>query len=207
MKKIVIILFISLISLSIYAQNISGKWNGILKVQGTQLRLVFNIVKTDNGYSSTMDSPDQGAKGIPVTQTIFSNSILKLEVSNAGIKYEGTLNKDGVFNGTFKQGGLSLPLSIEEESIWGVTAELNIKYKKPVPLDQELKVVARITRNTSRIFEGEGKILLENGDIAVTATGKYIKMSLNKIVDVDVNDEDVACNTIVTGNNISEIEY
>jgi len=117
MKKIVIILFISLISLSIYAQNISGKWNGILKVQGTQLRLVFNIVKTDNGYSSTMDSPDQGAKGIPVTQTSFSNSILKLEVSNAGIKYEGTLNKDGVFNGTFKQGGLSLPLILSKGNI------------------------------------------------------------------------------------------
>lgn len=100
---------------------------------------------------------------------------------------------------------LGRAISIEEETIWGVTAELNIKYKKPVPLDQELKVVAKITRNSSRMFEGEGKILLANGDIAVTATGKYIKMSLDKIA--DVNDEDVAWNIVVTENGISEIEY
>ncbi len=100
---------------------------------------------------------------------------------------------------------LGRAITIEEETIWGVTAELNIKYKKPVPLDQELKVVAKITRNTSRMFEGEGKILLANGDIAVTATGKYIKMSLDKIA--DVNDEDLAWNIVVTENDISEIEY
>lgn len=113
----------------------------------------------------------------------------------------------GGISATILDETLGRVISIEEESIWGVTAELNIKYKKPVPLDQELKVVARITRNTSRIFEGEGKILLANGDIAVTATGKYIKMSLNKIVDVNVNDDDVAWNIIVTENDISEIEY
>ncbi len=117
MKITGLILFAFLTSLSIYAQDISGNWNGILKVQGTQLRLVFNITKTDKGYSSTMDSPDQGAKGIPVTTTSYDNSILKLEVSNAGIKYEGTLNEDGVFNGTFKQGSLSVPLILSKENI------------------------------------------------------------------------------------------
>ena len=111
----------------------------------------------------------------------------------------------GGISATILDETLGRAISIEEETIWGVTAELNIKYKKPVPLDQELKVVAKITRNTSRMFEGEGKILLANGDIAVTATGKYIKMSLDKIA--DVNDEDVAWNIVVTENDISEIEY
>jgi len=111
----------------------------------------------------------------------------------------------GGISATILDETLGRAISIEEETIWGVTAELNIKYRKPVPLDQELKVVAKITRNTSRMFEGEGKILLANGDIAVTATGKYIKMSLDKIA--DVNDEDVAWNIVVTENGISEIEY
>lgn len=111
----------------------------------------------------------------------------------------------GGISATILDETLGRAISIEEETIWGVTVELNIKYKKPVPLDQELKVVAKVTRNTSRMFEGEGKIILANGDIAVTATGKYIKMSLDKIA--DVNDEDVARNIVVTENDISEIEY
>ena len=111
----------------------------------------------------------------------------------------------GGISATILDETLGRVISIEEETIWGVTAELNIKYKKPVPLDQELKVVAKITRNTSRMFEGEGKILLANGDVAVTATGKYMKMSLDKIA--DVNDEDVAWNIVVTENDISEIEF
>jgi len=111
----------------------------------------------------------------------------------------------GGISATILDETLGRVISIEEESIWGVTVELNIRFKKPVPLDQELKVVAKITKNTSRLFEGEGKILLANGDIAVVATGKYIKMSLDKIA--DVNDEDVARNIIITENDLSEIEY
>ena len=117
MKKTVLIIIIFLTSLSINAQDISGNWNGILKVQGTELRLVFNISKIDAGYSSTMDSPDQGAKGIPVTTTSFENSILKIEILNAGIKYEGTLDADDVFNGTFKQGGFSIPMILNKGEI------------------------------------------------------------------------------------------
>jgi hypothetical protein len=115
--------------LSIYAQEISGKWNGILKVQGIQLKLVFNINKTATGYSSTMDSPDQGANGIPVTNTSFNNAILIFEVLSAGIKYEGTLNNDGAINGTFKQSGQSFPLILTKET---VEKEKVIRPQEPV---------------------------------------------------------------------------
>ncbi len=117
MKKSGLILFTILTTLSIYSQGISGKWNGILEVQGTQLRLVFNISPTEKGYSSTMDSPDQGAKGIQVTSISYENQILKLEVSSAGIQYEGTLNKENVFVGTFKQGGQSFPFNLTKEKV------------------------------------------------------------------------------------------
>lgn len=95
-------------------------------------------------------------------------------------------------------------IMIDDETVWGVTAELNLKFKKPVPLNQELKVVAKLTRNTKRIFEGEGKIILENGDIAVTATGKYMKLPIDKIA--EVNDEDIAWNKVIK-DDISEIDY
>ena len=82
MKKPTLILIAILTTLSIYGQDITGQWNGLLKVQGIQLRVVFNISKAGTGYSSTMDSPDQGAKGIPVTSTSFEKAVLKLSARN-----------------------------------------------------------------------------------------------------------------------------
>jgi pimeloyl-ACP methyl ester carboxylesterase len=100
-----------------FGQNITGPWNGILKVQGTQLRIVFNINKVENGYSSTMDSPDQHATGIPVTSTSFENSTLKLAVPNLRIEYEGILDNNNIIVGNFKQGGMSFPLNLSKETV------------------------------------------------------------------------------------------
>lgn len=82
-------------------------------------------------------------------------------------------------------------INIDEPEVWGVTVDLKLRYKKPVPLDCELKVVGRITKNTKRIFEGTGEIILPNGDIAVVAEGRYMKLPLNKISngDYDMNEE------------------
>ena len=100
-----------------HGQDITGHWNGRLKVQGTQLRLVFNITKIDNVVSATMDSPDQGVKGIPTTTTGFENATLKITITNAKITYEGTLGKDSIIVGTFKQGGQSFPMNLSKEII------------------------------------------------------------------------------------------
>lgn len=74
-------------------------------------------------------------------------------------------------------------IMIKDSKMWGVTIELNISYKKPVPLNIELKTVGRITKDSSRIFEGTGELLLPNGEIAATAHGRYMKMSIDKISD------------------------
>lgn len=100
-----------------FGQDITGQWNGVLKVQGTQLRIVFNIIKAENGLSSTMDSPDQGAKGIPVTSTNFENQTLKLAVANLKIEYEGILDKDNIIVGNFQQAGMSFPMNLSKEKI------------------------------------------------------------------------------------------
>ena len=81
-------------------------------------------------------------------------------------------------------------ISIKDESIWGVTGSLEIRYKKPVPVDCDIITVARITRDTRKLFEGEGEIILPNGEIAVTASAKYVKMPIEKIADeVDMQEE------------------
>ncbi len=67
--------------------------------------------------------------------------------------------------------------------IWGVTAELNIRFKEPVPLNEQLKVIGRVTKETRRFFQGSGELLLPNGKTAIEGYGKYIKLSLDKIAD------------------------
>ena len=77
-------------------------------------------------------------------------------------------------------------IMIESESeIWGVTIDLQVRFKKPVPLDEELRVIGRITKNSSRFFEGTGELLLEDGTVAAEGHGKYLKAPLGKIADFD----------------------
>ncbi len=76
-----------------------------------------------------------------------------------------------------------------EPDIFGVTVELNLQYKKPVPLGEELIVKGRVDNNRSRMFSGSGEILLPNGEVAVTAMAKYMKMPLEKIAGGDMGDE------------------
>ena len=71
--------------------------------------------------------------------------------------------------------------------VWGVTVELNIRFKKPVPLGQELRVIGRITKDSSRFFEGTGELLLEDGTIGAEGHGKYLKVPLERIADFDVD--------------------
>jgi uncharacterized protein len=133
MKKVTSIIILGLTTLTMFGQEIVGPWYGKLEVRGIQLRIVFNITKTENGYTSTMDSPDQGANGIPVTTTSFESPVLKLGITSAGIAYEGTLDNTNTITGTFKQGGMSLPLNLGREKLEAKKAARPQEPTKPYP--------------------------------------------------------------------------
>lgn len=99
---------------SMRAQDITGQWNGVLSVQGIQLRLVFHVSEADNGYTATMDSPDQGAAGIPVTRTNFTDGAITFEVANLDVQYTGNLEGEGI-KGTFTQRGMAFPMDLSRE--------------------------------------------------------------------------------------------
>lgn len=100
--------------------------------------------------------------------------------------YPGRLH--GGIASTILDEAIGRTVSINDETVWGVTLELNVKFRKPIPLNSELKVVCELTKNSSRMFEGKGKIFLNNGDVAVSAWGKYIKMPLDKITSDDLDE-------------------
>ena len=89
--------------------------------------------------------------------------------------------------------------------VWGVTIDLNVKFKKPIPLNEELKVIGRITNENGRMFEGTGEIVLKSGDVAVTAHGKYLKVPLEKIADFDRSENEWMIVESETDPNVIEI--
>ena len=77
-----------------------------------------------------------------------------------------------------------------EGDIWGVTVDLQVRFKKPVPLNEELRILGRITKDSSRFFEGKGELLLQDGTVAAEGHGKYLKIPLEKITDFDVDHQE-----------------
>ncbi len=80
-------------------------------------------------------------------------------------------------------------ISIAQPQVWGVTVELNVRFRKPVPLGAELRAIGRITSDSSRLFEGTGEIVLADGSIAAEASGRYMKMPIERIAEGDFERE------------------
>ena len=97
--------------------------------------------------------------------------------------YPGRLH--GGISSTILDETIGRAILLLQPGAWGVTVEFTVRFRKPMPLDEEVRCVARITRDTSRIFEGTGEILLADGSVAVEGQGKYIKQSLEGITDHD----------------------
>lgn len=95
------------------AQDIVGAWEGKISVQDTEIPLVFNVKMEGDAYTSTMDSPSQGATGIPMDITTFTDNTLTIKFNQAGIKYVGTFAENSI-TGTFYQGPNEMPLTLNK---------------------------------------------------------------------------------------------
>lgn len=109
MKKIISIACI-LLATSAYAQT--GTWSGSLDLQGTKLSLVFHL----DGEKPTMDSPDQGARGIPMQYELDNIGKIKISIPSISAGYEGFLLNNRIV-GSFNQMGQSFPLILSPGEI------------------------------------------------------------------------------------------
>ncbi len=136
------ILFLCM-GMTTFAQDIAGSWQGTLTVQGNEMPLIFDINQEAGTLKATMDSPSQGATGIPMDETLFADNQLTIVFKQAGIKYVGT-PEGTMMKGTFYQGGMEFPLNLE-------------KKEKTVPgnpslvsSDEELKALAALDKGDYR---------------------------------------------------------
>jgi fermentation-respiration switch protein FrsA (DUF1100 family) len=140
-------------SLSRAEQKIEGIWLGTLTVPGAELRIVINLSKNADGkLVATLDSPDQGAKGIPVEEVSFVNGHLHLAAKSLNGGYEGNLNSDGSsIDGTWSQNGGSLPLNVKRVD----KVEEKVRPQDPIsPYPYEAKEVSYLNKNANITLAG-----------------------------------------------------
>ena len=80
-------------------------------------------------------------------------------------------------------------INMLDPDAWGVTVELTVRFRRPVPLGREVRAIGRITKTSSRLFEGSGEIVLDDGTVAVEAVGKYMKLPIERIAEGDFTSE------------------
>ena len=152
MKNLLLSITLLLICFSVKSQEVTGSWYGSLEVQGQKLRIVFHVEEEGESFKSMMDSPDQGAKGIPMGNTTFTSDTLEISAPNLMMKFTGVLKNEEI-KGTFQQGGLQLPLRLTRKE-----TKLNRPQtpKKPYPYMEE-------------------EVTFENTNDTVTLAGTFTK--------------------------------
>lgn len=96
--------------------SFAGDWQGTLKTGEMELRIVFHLKqKPDGSYEGTVDSPDQGVRGIPLSEVIVEGRQITLKVASIQGEFVGRLSEDGkTITGEWKQAGVSLPLELKQ---------------------------------------------------------------------------------------------
>lgn len=91
--------------------KLAGSWRGTLG----PLTIVLRFTKTADGKAQAfLDSPNQGAKDLPVTAATLDGDLLKIEVKAVGGNYSGQLAGNTI-NGTWTQLGQGNPLNLTKD--------------------------------------------------------------------------------------------
>jgi acyl-coenzyme A thioesterase PaaI-like protein len=146
------------------------------------------VCGTDNPYGLHARfyelEPDEG--GGPELLGIFT-------VRDEHQSYPGRLH--GGISSAIIDETIGRAITILHPGTWGVTAELTLRYRRPLPVEGEVRCLGRITRDASRLFEGTGEILLADGSVAVEARGRYVKLGLGQITDADFDEREWSADT------------
>ncbi|MEP4891940.1 MAG: alpha/beta fold hydrolase [Aliiglaciecola sp.] len=111
--KSVVIVLIGLLPAFASLANVVGSWQGELKVnQNTSLPMIVHFSQEDSQITATLDSPAQGATGIPINDVEVTAQAVSFKVSAIGMTFTGNFSDANTIIGTFTQGSAQLPLTL-----------------------------------------------------------------------------------------------
>jgi len=121
MNKMLISIFIGIIlsAPAVQAQNhnpfFEGYWYGLLKFQGSELVLTFEIKNENDSLVGAMNSPLQAAYDIPITKITTTADSLYISMKSLGASFKGILiETDSVIDGFFSQSIFTMPLKFQK---------------------------------------------------------------------------------------------
>lgn len=104
-----------LVLFSMDVSALTGAWRGDLSVGPSKLPIVFNFQHKDGALPGcTLDSPAQGAKGIPAVVTVCTADSVVVECRSIGARFTGRISGDSI-EGIFIQRSFSFPLVLTAE--------------------------------------------------------------------------------------------
>ena len=153
MRKPFITLLLALVALTGWAQvnpttTLQGSWSGKLTAGVASLTVVLHLEQADGYVKVTLDSPDQGVKGIPTYKEYLTDDSLAVKMEQLNATYRARL-KDGKLDGTFSQMGMSFPLVLER----GVPEVKRPQMPKP-PYPYETEEVTFVNKADSATLAG-----------------------------------------------------
>jgi uncharacterized protein (TIGR00369 family) len=106
-------------------------------------------------------------------------------IDGEGVKASFTPDETLVGYEDTVHGGIISAL-LDEAIIWavyaatkrfGVTAEINVRFRKPLPVQEECIVLGRMLEDRGRLWIAEGEILDEEGNLYAGARGKVVPVA------------------------------
>lgn len=76
-------------------EGMDGFWEGVLTRNGVDLRLHLRVRSEDGGTVASLDSPDLGVAGLPVTGLVRQGNAVSFAVPDAGVVYEAHYESPG----------------------------------------------------------------------------------------------------------------
>ncbi|WP_394749714.1 alpha/beta hydrolase family protein [Spongiimicrobium salis] len=153
MKTIATTIFLICLNiLSIYAQDISGTWNGTYtNSEQKEILFIFNFEKNEAGVQATFSVPTYRVGPITAKTVSLEKDELFVDVSNLGINYKGTVLEEGQkIEGMLTEGASIIPLVLKK----GARKEMPSlrrpqEPKKPYPYYEEEVVFENYNANIS----------------------------------------------------------
>lgn len=111
-----LLMFVALILPAGNVYALTGAWRGELDLGQMKLPLVLNFSETAPGVTQcTLDSPAQGAKGIPVDVLLCTSDSISIACNAIGASYTGKVSA-GIIRGRFQQRGYAFPLNLTPDT-------------------------------------------------------------------------------------------
>jgi pimeloyl-ACP methyl ester carboxylesterase len=125
----------SILAAILAQDSVEGTWHGAVEPGGVRLRLDLHLTRDKEGsWSATLDSLDQGAKGLKLDDVRFEEGKLSFTLKVAGATFEGR-STYGKIEGILKQAGMDMPLLFTRTPL--DEPKRPQVPKKPYPYDEE----------------------------------------------------------------------